>query len=1207
MHDSLVSSIGFIAFAPLDSGWLLVFCAWDPFPSGLLGSVRLLLRLPRLPLRFLGLGFIFRSTSKVHLVADAGTGAEALGFRGEALSSISDVSLLEIRSKARGKPNAYCKIIKSSKCLFFGIDDQREDVGTTVSINCFAQLLAGLLCLWLVMVLEMRFLVHSEKLFTLIENLPFLGTCQGQQMHSRQSFNIVSFTVSDINARFVCKGPIHNLINSIATNFHSTTAKKRDSSENHCRKRQKTQGYPAYLLNLCCPMSSYDLTFEPSKTIVEFKDWGTVLSFFEQAIIPYWERFASNVFQAEGASCEASFQESGPLREDLFSEGITKKSDIKSMKDSSNFFEGLGSRFQISNPLVTSFGYASNYQKHNRLSDDEADYVSCPKRFHSNDDLVELCNSLFQHEDNILMGTSTNGKHSRRMNCKRYAPCEIVGDIYYSPIACNGSVKTYAPMENDLVNSTCCSSSCVFGEHHEFLNEPFSVKEECTLGENQYSSCLHCSDNLIFKKNISDCLLQERSDSQSPVVGVIRKCQKLTQQSCFEICPSFCDHACLSETSLSHQNFEYVDADSEWGFSHFGFTDPSIVRTPPRHHEIVCDSTLIENHCAIEETNAKFLESVLNESRELPPDLCFTGRTVVDHKFCPSSIKHLQHDYLLDQFTSTKGGSASILKEEKGCLLSVSSSIEHTDIYNTSLHNSVTQNYDEAAESPSKNNEFQNSLFSDVRELRSRRSHSAPPFYKGKKKFPILNCLLTDHVRENSKMMSSYCIDEPGLNCQLEPYSASQPCMKPITELKKPCLWELNYDKSNHSNLIEIQASEEFDNGYEPDEIDPASSSLTKWRTDCLQPAFNHDGAMPHKVDVLDISSGLLHLSGSSLVPASINKDCFDNARVLLQLDRKFIPVVASGILLIIDQNTRTYIHMQPVHSADPSTYSHYIPLTFPSAAVRTPSAVLGPQSKTSPFLAYLDPVWRSGAAAGGLLGSRTAVSAAGILLDMDPLFQHAADERIRLEDLRKKVLHGELQSSTYLNPEHELILPEMGYQLLQKYAEQIKKWGWICNIQSQFSDSFTWGMDFLRQHECRATLVAVPHILGTDLTGKDLLEYIEQLVETDGSSIIPPAVLRVLNYKACRGAIMFGDALLPSECSLIVEELKATSLCFQCAHGRPTTVPLLNMVALHEQLSRLDMPMPGRSDEWHGLRRHSPSIHRARQRLESCKRFLHG
>lgn len=29
-------------------------------------------------------------------------------------------------------------------------------------------------------------------------------------------------------------------------------------------------------------------------------------------------------------------------------------------------------------------------------------------------------------------------------------------------------------------------------------------------------------------------------------------------------------------------------------------------------------------------------------------------------------------------------------------------------------------------------------------------------------------------------------------------------------------------------------------------------------------------------------------------------------------------------------------------------------------------------------------------------------------------------------------------------------------------------------------------------------------------------------------------------------GAIMFGDPLLPSECALIVDELKETSLCFQ-------------------------------------------------------------
>eukprot|EP00268_Persea_americana_P054960 TRINITY_DN634_c0_g2_i1.p2 TRINITY_DN634_c0_g2~~TRINITY_DN634_c0_g2_i1.p2 ORF type:complete len:103 (-),score=16.92 TRINITY_DN634_c0_g2_i1:150-458(-) len=96
----------------------------------------------------------------------------------------------------------------------------------------------------------------------------------------------------------------------------------------------------------------------------------------------------------------------------------------------------------------------------------------------------------------------------------------------------------------------------------------------------------------------------------------------------------------------------------------------------------------------------------------------------------------------------------------------------------------------------------------------------------------------------------------------------------------------------------------------------------------------------------------------------------------------------------------------------------------------------------------------------------------------------------------------------------------------------------------------------------------------------------------------MPPAVLRVLNFKACRGAIMFGDVLLPSECSLIVEELKATSLCFQCAHGRPTTVPIVNMEALQKQLANLRLQNGGSPEQWHGLRHHKPSLERAKLRL---------
>lgn len=85
---------------------------------------------------------------------------------------------------------------------------------------------------------------------------------------------------------------------------------------------------------------------------------------------------------------------------------------------------------------------------------------------------------------------------------------------------------------------------------------------------------------------------------------------------------------------------------------------------------------------------------------------------------------------------------------------------------------------------------------------------------------------------------------------------------------------------------------------------------------------------------------------------------------------------------------------------------------------------------------------------------------------------------------------------------------------------------------------------------------------------------YFHQLAETHGSLLLPPAVIRILNAKACRSAIMFGDPLLPTECAQLVSSLKATQLCFSCAHGRPTMAPLVKLQAFHNQLSmRKDMP----------------------------------
>ena len=92
--------------------------------------------------------------------------------------------------------------------------------------------------------------------------------------------------------------------------------------------------------------------------------------------------------------------------------------------------------------------------------------------------------------------------------------------------------------------------------------------------------------------------------------------------------------------------------------------------------------------------------------------------------------------------------------------------------------------------------------------------------------------------------------------------------------------------------------------------------------------------------DILDISSGILHLAGDVLVPKVIEKDALRGAKVLQQVDRKYIPVVGGGVLAFIDQvhalpiplnsqmNSFVYIHLriakeQIIYNDNPLPWKH--------------------------------------------------------------------------------------------------------------------------------------------------------------------------------------------------------------------------------------------------------------------------------------------
>lgn len=57
-----------------------------------------------------------------------------------------------------------------------------------------------------------------------------------------------------------------------------------------------------------------------------------------------------------------------------------------------------------------------------------------------------------------------------------------------------------------------------------------------------------------------------------------------------------------------------------------------------------------------------------------------------------------------------------------------------------------------------------------------------------------------------------------------------------------------------------------------------------------------------------------------------------------------------------------------------------------------------------------------------------------------------------------------------------------------------------------------------------------------------------------------PQGIIDMLNSRSCRSAIMFNDELTHEDCSTLVKRLAVCSFPFQCAHGRPSMIPLANV-----------------------------------------------
>lgn len=188
-------------------------------------------------------------------------------------------------------------------------------------------------------------------------------------------------------------------------------------------------------------------------------------------------------------------------------------------------------------------------------------------------------------------------------------------------------------------------------------------------------------------------------------------------------------------------------------------------------------------------------------------------------------------------------------------------------------------------------------------------------------------------------------------------------------------------------------------------------------------------------------------------------------------------------------------------------------------------------------------------------------------------LDQHASDERTKLEkvykDLVTNCVKGEFNQ---LEEAIELEFKEEEAELIKKYEESLKFWGIKMEDFHDNDKYFTKKLTHLPQLIFRKVSK-----VEVGLLCKGIVEYVENLEDKRkqefkaDDKIIPKDVFwwtRFLGHlpalytetaksRACRSAVMFGQALSREEQVSMVAALQQCYHPFYCAHGRPSLYPL--------------------------------------------------
>uniref|UniRef100_A0A8C7DKG1 MutL homolog 3 n=1 Tax=Oncorhynchus kisutch TaxID=8019 RepID=A0A8C7DKG1_ONCKI len=188
---------------------------------------------------------------------------------------------------------------------------------------------------------------------------------------------------------------------------------------------------------------------------------------------------------------------------------------------------------------------------------------------------------------------------------------------------------------------------------------------------------------------------------------------------------------------------------------------------------------------------------------------------------------------------------------------------------------------------------------------------------------------------------------------------------------------------------------------------------------------------------------------------------------------------------------------------------------------------------------------------------------------------QHAAHERVRLENLVADSYEDDPETpgerrlcSSTVAPPLEVSVTEEELRLLRSCRPSLRGLG----LEMQFSQIGDPQVLVGKVPMCFTEKESNELRRGRRSIIKPIVEeYLQEQIELLRSTgrvrgTLPLTVLKVLASLACHGAIKFNDRLSKEECCSLVGALSSCQLPFQCAHGRPSIAPLVDVLHLNDQ-----------------------------------------